>query len=668
MKETISTNNNENITVRKEHAQNFNVQEQFETIWNNVESGIAVVDSETREILDFNPAALRLFGGTREMVIGKRCQNVFCPAQKCPILELNQVVDRSERKFIKSDGTSIPIIKSVTRIYYKNRPALLENFTDLSPMKEAEEQKRMLEIVEQASKAKSAFLANMSHEIRTPMNAIIGMNAIGMSAADIDKKNYCFERIDDASKHLLGIINDILDMSKIESGKFELSPLEFNFEKMLRRVVNFANVRITEKKQVFNVQIDNAIPKTLYGDEQRLAQVITNLVGNAVKFTPEKGSININTQFLIEENDFCTIKVTVTDTGIGISPEQQERLFESFQQAENSTSRKFGGTGLGLAISKNIVQLMGGRIWIESELGKGAAFSFTFQAKRIDKKQQVLHSWTNTRILVVDDDPVTLEYFKEIMNESGAVCDIAASGEEALRLIVRNGAYDIYFVDWRLPGIDGIELTDTLKAKKTDTGKVFVVMMSAIEWSFIETDATKAGVDKFLSKPLFPSTIADTINEFLGITAEQTENTISNAINFEGKRILLAEDVDINREIVQTLLEPTHLDIDCVENGIEAVRAYSEAPEKYDMIFMDVQMPEMDGYEATRRIRAIESELKEKKTPGSASKGVPIIAMTANVFREDIEKCLEAGMNSHVGKPLNLDEVLDVLNAFIPKK
>jgi len=273
MSETAETKN----LSKTERAQNFNMHEHFETIWNFVESGIAVVDAETREIIDINPAALRLFNGTREMVVGKRCQKVFCPAEKCPILELNQVVDRSERKFIKSDGTLISIIKSVAKITYDGRPALLENFTDLSPMKEAIEKNRMLEIAEQANKAKSAFLSNMSHEIRTPMNAIIGMTSIGMSAADINKKNYCFEKIDDASKHLLGIINDILDMSKIEANKFELSPVEFGFDKMLRRVLNVNNIRISEKKQKLSVLIDSAIPKILYGDEQRLTQVLPTL-------------------------------------------------------------------------------------------------------------------------------------------------------------------------------------------------------------------------------------------------------------------------------------------------------------------------------------------------------------------------------------------------------
>ena len=646
--------------AREEQIKNFYTLQQFETIWKNVESGIAIIDAETRTILDVNPATLRMFAETRENMIGKSCEDFFrvnngCPI--CPLFNICQDVDKVEREITRPDGKKITVMKSVSKVHFHGRPAVLESLSDVSYIKEAEEHQRMLNVAEQASKAKSAFLANMSHEIRTPMNAIIGMTSIGKAAADADKKSYCLERIDDASKHLLGIINDILDMSKIEAGRFELSPTEFSFEKMLQRVVNINHPRINEKGQTLSVHFDRTIPPALLGDEQRLAQVITNLVGNAVKFTPEKGTISIGTLLLKEEESVCTIKISVTDTGIGISPEQQKRLFHSFQQAESSTANKFGGTGLGLAISKSIVEMMGGRIWIESELGKGATFAFTIQVKHLEGRQKEFHDWSNIRTLVVDDDPATLEYFGEIMKGFGAFCDTAASGEEALRLIVRNGAYDVYFVDWRLPGIDGIELTETLKAKKKEAGNYFVIMMSATEWSLIEDDAKKAGVDKFISKPLFPSAIADVINECFGKDQLQAENPAQGAaVTFEGRHILLAEDVDINREIVMALLEPTRMTIDIAENGAEAVRMFSEAPDKYDMILMDVQMPEMDGYEATRRIRAL-------GTPKAAN--IPIIAMTANVFREDIERCIAAGMNSHIGKPINFDEVLDKLKTYL---
>jgi hemerythrin-like metal-binding protein len=528
-----------------------------------------------------------------------------------------------------------------------------------------------IERAEAANRAKSNFLANMSHEIRTPMNAIIGMTSIAKASSDVERKDYCLTKIEDASVHLLGVINDILDMSKIEANRFELSIVEFDFEKMLKNVANIINFRVDEKKQNFIIHIDGNIPRHVIGDDQRLAQVITNLLGNAVKFTPEQGIVTLETALVKEAGGICTIRVEVSDTGIGISEEQQSRLFTSFEQAESSTSRKFGGTGLGLAISKRIVSLMGGTIWIKSELGKGSTFGFTAQVKRSQGKHQGRRSmlspgvdWKNIRVLVVDDDPEVLLYFGEIARGFGITCDTASSGEEALDLIGRNGPYEICFVDWKMPGMSGLELTDKIKegaAGVSGGAKSVVVMISAFKRDMIEEEAKTAGVDKFLSKPIFPSAIADCINECLGVgNALEEEQKLSGAMDtFEGYRVLLVEDVEINQEIVLAFLEPTLLDIRCAGNGIEALRIFSAEPEAYDLIFMDVQMPEMDGYEAARRIRAL-------GTP--QARRIPIVAMTANVFREDIEKCLEAGMNDHVGKPLDLEEVLVKLRQYLLPK
>jgi signal transduction histidine kinase len=377
-----------------------------------------------------------------------------------------------------------------------------------------------------ANNAKSAFLSNMSHEIRTPLNAIIGMTAIGKKSPAQERKDYAFEKIDDASKHLLGVINDILDMSKIEAGKFELSLVEFNFNNVLKQVLNVIHFRIEEKRQNLTLNVDTHIPEKLIGDDQRLAQVITNLMSNAVKFTPEEKDIRFEARLENEHNGVCTLFISIADNGIGISDEQQRRLFTSFEQAENDTSRKYGGTGLGLAISKHIVETMGGQIWLESESGKGSTFSFTVQCKRA--------------------------------GENTSASDIDSSDD---------------------------------------------------------------------SIPIF-----------------------------EGRRLLLAEDIDINREIVASMLEPTKITIDCAVNGEEAVRMFSESPNDYDLIFMDIQMPHMDGFTATRAIRSL-------NTPRAAS--VPIVAMTANVFKEDIEKCIEAGMTDHLGKPLDFKIVFEKLKKYL---
>ena len=917
-----------------EHKENVSMLERFELIWGNVEGGITIVDAETREILDVNPAAVRIFNGVREDMIGRKCQDVLCPAQKCPVLDLGQNVDRSERIFVKSDGTEIPIIKSVVKINYSGRPALLESYSDISHMKSANEQKNMLEIGErmrliltespqinflfdsnfrviecnpaavefmgfktkeetiagfaermtasippfqpdgrasiplaerlittvkeghvrfetelimgnenknivvefkkipyedsfaivgyvfdmtdihlreqalkhahelnelqltkltlvvqaskiglwdmeivngdttnpdnlaswsdefrhmlgyedlndfpnsvgalqailhpedidsateafgnhlmdktgktpydtefrlrkksgeyvyfhatgetirdkdgnplrvagalmdisesknilldserqrmeadEASRSKSVFLANMSHEIRTPMNAIIGMTSIAESSDRVERKNYAIAKIKEAAVHLLGVINDILDVSKIESGKLELSPVDFNFESMLKRVVTVNNLRVIEKKQKLMIHIDKSIPGQLLGDEQRLTQVITNLLSNAIKFTPEGGDISISANLLEENNGMCTLQIGVADSGIGISPEQQSKLFQSFQQAESSTTRKYGGTGLGLVISKNIVEMMGGEIWIESELGEGATFSFTIQMQRLEDKNYSAPDLKNLRFLAVDDNLVILEYFNKIAERYGALCHTAVTAEDAIRLREKHGPYNLYFVDYQMPGMSGMELTRILK--EMDSEKAYVIMMSGMEWNSIEEEARNTGVDKFLLKPIFPSNIVDSVNEYLGAGQYRDEVTKDTIDRFEGCTIMLVEDIEINREIVLTLLEDTLLTIDCAENGRIAVEKFSRNPEKYDAIFMDIQMPEMDGYEATEIIRALD-------LPNA--KDVPIIAMTANAFREDIEKCLEVGMNSHVGKPIDFSEVLEMLRTYL---
>ena len=447
------------------------------------------------------------------------------------------------------------------------------------------------ETAQAANRAKSTFLANMSHEIRTPMNAIIGMTTIGMSSGDPERMKYCFTKIQDASQHLLGVINDILDMSKIEAGKLETSMVEFNFEKAIQRVVNVVNFRVEEKHQKLVLHIGRDIPRYIVSDDQRISQVVTNLLSNAIKFTPEYGEISLAANLSGEEGDQLTIQFTVADTGIGISEEQKSRLFQAFQQAEDTISRKFGGTGLGLAISKNIVEMLGGEIRVESELGRGAAFIFTIKAKR------------------------------------GM---IGIGGLPGGNAALRNGI---------VAQPDGIAVLPDGDAALPDG------------------DAAPDGVHLLSPGDLAAGMMAQCLDAGEG---QADAARVRDTEGFKGHCILMAEDVEINREIVLALLEPLGMDIDCAENGKEALRMFIEAPEKYDMIFMDVQMPEMDGFEATRRIRALDAP---------NAKTISIIAMTANVFREDVEKCLEAGMDGHIGKPLNYDEVLWKLSdCILPQK
>jgi signal transduction histidine kinase/ActR/RegA family two-component response regulator len=411
---------------------------------------------------------------------------------------------------------------------------------------------------DEESRQKSMFLANMSHEIRTPINAIVGMSAIGKAAGSPERKDYCFSKIDNASKHLLGVINDILDISKIEANKIELSPTDFNFEKMLQQVVNVINFRIDEKHQNLTIYIDENIPKVLYADDQRFAQVITNLLSNAIKFTPEKGVISLKAGLAGEEDGIYTIRVEIADSGIGISPEQQKKLFQSFQQAESSTTRQYGGTGLGLSISKNIVELLGGEIKVESKLGEGAVFTFTVKVKPGDDTKQGITDQAvnckNVRILIVDDDRDILVYFSEIIKGFGASCEVAESAEEALRLVEETGPYNIYFVDLKMPDIDGIELTKQIRAKEKYNGNSIIIMISSADLSLIEEEVKNSGVDKFLIKPIFPSSISDVIKECIGVINEKTAELPPDISGiFAGRCIMFAEDMEIHREIVISL-------------------------------------------------------------------------------------------------------------------
>jgi len=667
--EKIIANVKANMTAA--HSQAQRIRDRYLQLLLDNSSGIIICFDTSQRIVFCSGALLKLTGMPGSTESGKRIDEIlrgFCgdafivsfSFYLASVLANNESCSLSTeigfsggepRKYIIN---FIPMISSESG--NEGAVAIFHDVTDIE---------RARDEAVRASTAKSEFLSNMSHEMRTPMNAIIGMTAIAKDSASIDRKDYCLKKIEGASTHLLGVINDILDMSKIEAKKLELSIESFDFEKMIQKVVNVNNFRVEEKHQIFSVDIDEAIPNTLKGDEQRLIQIITNLLSNAVKFTPEGGAVRLAARLAEMKNGSYLVKVEVSDTGIGISKDQQARLFDSFEQADSSTSRKFGGTGLGLAISKSLVGMMGGEIWLDSEPGKGSTFGISFYAEQGENRGNTLLSknvsWDNVRLLVVDDAPETLEFFRNEAARLRIHCDLAPCGEAALELIAKNGLYDVYFIDWRMPGLDGIELAR--RVKQHSTGKPsMAIMISAAELNGVGDKAREAGVDQFLQKPLFHSDIVNCLNICLGVDHAKIEKAKSKAEDFSGFRVLLVEDVEINREIVLALLEPTNLAIDCAENGIAAVRMVQKSQKPYDAIFMDMQMPEMDGLEATRRIRDFENvSVKQGETP----RHVPIIAMTANVFREDVEKCMGAGMNSHIGKPLNFDEVMKQLRTYL---
>ncbi len=537
-------------------------------------------------------------------------------------------------------------------------------------VKMQKELQKAIDAAEQASKAKSDFLSRMSHEMRTPMNAIIGMTKIAQDSDTLEKVQYCLDKVDISSRHLLGLINDVLDMSKIEANKFVLEHVPFSVEKMVMNTCNIILDKVEEKKQTLDIFLDKDMRQGFIGDEFRLSQVLTNLLSNAIKFTPVEGKITLSVDEIETNEGHSKIRFSVADTGIGISEEQQKRLFNSFEQADDTTARKYGGTGLGLAISKSIVEKMGGKIWIESEQGKGAKFSFDIKldaAPEIDNKvlfDEIKPS--DLKVLVVDDSEDILKYFVEIMDKFGIYTDTADNGHEAVDYVNKANddkkPYDVIFLDWRMPEMDGIE---TAKCINTKINKnTTIIMISASEWNDVADLAHSVGINRFIPKPLFPSSILNNINEVVGQTMKKLDiksmkaKIVDEKPDFSALSVLLVDDVEINREILIAFLKDTKIKVDTAENGAVAVDKFIADPDKYDMIIMDIQMPEMDGYEATRAIRALDTE---------KAKRVPIIAMTANAFKEDIDKCLESGMDCHLAKPIDKKQVIKTIAGYKDK-
>ena len=494
-------------------------QEHLETIWERVESGIVIIDAETRELLVVNPAAVAMFGSSEDKMLGKRCNEVFCTSDSCPIIDDNQDVDRSERLFIRASGERITVIKSVTKIDYNGRPALLENFTDISHMKAAEEKQRQLEVAEQASQTKSAFLANMSHEIRTPMNAIIGMTELllcshHLSGHDMD----CLNDINVSAHSLLTIINDILDMSKIESGKMELNPDHYDFKTLMENEASMFSYVAKKKGIAFNLVMDGKIPEALYGDDVRLRQVLTNICGNAVKFT-EKGSVTLK---VVVPEDAQTITMEIKDTGMGIRKEDIPRLFHAFEQSKSEKNRYIAGTGLGLVISKSFIEMMGGSIVLDSEYGEGTTFTITIPLVEGDISQ-VKHSEDvhvqsicapQANILVVDDNEFNLKVAHGLLELFEIDADTALSGKEALGLINEKD-YDLVFMDHMMPEMDGIETTAAIRALGGKYSGLNIVALTANAIQGAQQMFLESGMNGFLSKPIEMADLTRTLIEWL---------------------------------------------------------------------------------------------------------------------------------------------------------
>lgn len=520
------------------------------------------------------------------------------------------------------------------------------------------------EVAQKANEHKSIFLARMSHEIRTPLNAIIGMTYIAKKARDPGTVQDSLNKIAVSSSHLLGIINDILDMSKIEAGKFELVESEFGLEKLLMNVSTVVSVKTEEREQNLLFNIDKGLSTRFIGDSLRLSQVLTNILNNASKFTPIKGSIRLSASCLEKNSLYSLIQFIVEDTGIGMTPDQMGRLFTPFEQADDGTSRQFGGTGLGLAICARITALMEGTIEVESEFGKGSRFIVTVKLKNSEQLESVrLDNSIDIRrlkVLILDRAKEVREFFSHLFSEIRIEVATADGTESAFSLLHEDAAgapFTIIFLDWDSAEGDGIDFVQ--KVKKQFGSNVVVVLVSNSRYVEIEDKATKAGVNRFLPKPIFPSTVINLVNEVMGAPSRPGVVTSwSDCVRFGGKSILLAEDVDVNREIVSAYLEQTGIFIENAENGVDALEKYLAADGQYDLVLMDIHMPLMDGYTATRRIREEEKNRGWRQTP--------IVAMTANAFKEDIDKCLRAGMDEHLAKPVSPEELIRILQKYLP--
>ncbi|MDR0951564.1 MAG: response regulator [Oscillospiraceae bacterium] len=499
-----------------------------------------------------------------------------------------------------------------------------------------------------ASMAKSMFLSSMSHEIRTPMNAIIGLTSLARKTHDTVKSQRYLEKIEEAGHRLMSLINDVLDMSKIESGKMQISENEFDYMKTCEHAVNAIADKASEKHISLKIVYNAKFPRLIWADELRISQVLINLLSNAVKFTGEGGTVIVTTD-IVEDR---LIRVSCADNGIGISDEGLSKLFNEFEQADKSITRQFGGTGLGLAICKKIVELMGGSIYVSSVLGEGSVFTFEVPFEwrgPIVAASSVAEALENTRVLVVDDEPSITEYFVEVLREYYISVDTAADGLEALEkteeAMESGRPYRIAFIDWKMPGISGSETALRMHAL---CPQCKMIIISGFDWTDIretfDASVLRGEID-FMPKPIPPSDIYNRIIKTLNI-----DINVDNVLNFQGKRILLVEDVEVNRLIVTAILEDTDCIIDEAENGEIGVEMARKT--KYDLILMDMQMPVMDGLTATREIRLFNTE-------------VPIIAMTANAFKEDADSCLDAGMNAHIAKPIDNESFMRILSDYL---
>ena len=570
----------------------------------------------------------------------------------------------------REDLPSRPHCKIKCDIFYldENKDILVYLFSDVTEIFEQDQENKekmeaALIAAKQASSAKSNFLSRMSHEIRTPLNAIIGMDTIAaQSLGNPEKMADCISKIGISARYLLSLINDILDMSRIESGKMLLKNEKFMFKDFISNINTMIFGQTKAKGLDYECTISNTVAEAYIGDSMKLQQVLINILGNSVKFT-QKGKISFDVHPLSEHKGQPIVRFTVTDTGIGIREDFLENIFEPFEQGDSSSTTTFGGTGLGLAITKNIVNLMGGTIKVRSIVGTGSEFTIdvplTIDAS-IKIQPKLNFHFEKMRTLIVDDDLVVCEQANGVLRDIGMVGEWVTSGHEAIEKVrvnfEKNSFYDFILVDWKMPDMDGLETTRQIR--KVVGPDVTIIIITAYDWESIEAEARAAGANMLISKPLLKTTLVSAFEKARGISENEQQSKIN--FDFTGKRVLVAEDNAINAEIAKALLESKHFTIELAENGLKALELYTQRPANYyDAILMDIRMPLMDGLQTTTNIRHWNK---------ADAKSIPIIAMTANAFDEDVEKSKAAGMNAHLSKPIDQELMFTTLYRFIFEK
>jgi len=569
-----------------------------------------------------------------------------------PVLRLSKLSEEVAHGFydVKADESREDELGTLARSFnkmVKTTKDLIENL-DRKVKERTIELQEAKEKAEEATRMKSVFLANMSHEIRTPMNGIIGMVKLLQRTDLTDRQKNYLNKIELSANTLLGIINDILDLSKIEAGKLKLEKRKFDLFNVIENVFNLMEVKAHEKGLELVVDYKPDVKRNVYGDSLRISQILMNLFSNAVKFT-EKGEVGLR----VEKAGKNRYRFEVWDTGIGMSEEQIKKIFEPFVQGEDSTTRRYGGTGLGLAITKQLTEMMKGNIRVESKEGKGSRFIIEVELEELPEEEGLKH-FEGKKVLLVDDNETWLQSLKEILSSFGLEVDLAKSGEEAVTKVCREGKiYDLIIMDWNMPKMDGITATKVIREKCTKFPPT-VIMVSAFRDETLVKRAKESGVALFLEKPVDPEVLNKILDKiFRGERILFTEEEEGEKIpKFEGKKVLLVEDNEINREVILALLKDTGLEEDTVVNGKEALEKVKE--KEYDLILMDVQMPVMDGLTATKEMR---------------DKGIktPIVALTAHAMKEEAERCLKAGMNEHLSKPVDVKKLYETLEKFLGK-